>query len=144
MVESFLVPIQDVIFDHRAYLPAVGFFIATASAVLYAIELIGKKANLRLSSWASAAFVLLLVCPPLFASTLSRNEVWTDEERLINGAIEKSPGKARLYYALAVLHLDKNDFEQVLTDATGALRLDPEPDRRLPCQGGGFAAARPQ
>ncbi|MCC6501763.1 MAG: tetratricopeptide repeat protein [Deltaproteobacteria bacterium] len=125
LVESFLVPIQDVIFDHRAYLPAVGFFIATASAVLYALELIGKKADLRLSSWASAALVLLLVCPPLFASTLSRNEVWTDEERLINGAIEKSPGKARLYYALAVLHLDKNDFEQVLTDATGALRLDP-------------------
>lgn len=125
LVESFLVPIQDVMFDHRAYLPSIGFFIAAAAIVLYAVEVICVKANFRLSTGAVAALLLLAVCPPLFAGTLSRNEVWTDEQKLIDGAIEKSPGKARLYYALACLHLDKNELERVVLDSSRALKLNP-------------------
>lgn len=124
MVESFLVPIQDVIFDHRAYLPAVGFFMAAAAVLLYLIETIGRRFNLSLSSWAAAALAIIIIAPPLLAGTMSRNEVWTDEQKLLDGAIEKSPGKVRLYYALACLHLEKEKFEEVLNDASKALKLD--------------------
>jgi len=37
-VESSIIPIADVIFEHRLYLPSVGFFIAITSALFWAAE----------------------------------------------------------------------------------------------------------
>lgn len=37
-VESSIIPIRDVIFEHRLYLPSVGFFIAFSTAVFNAID----------------------------------------------------------------------------------------------------------
>lgn len=125
IVESFLVPIQDVMFEQRAYLPGIGFFIAAASVLLYIIDLAGRRLNLRLSSWAGAAVLLVVITPALFAATLSRNEVWTDELRLLDGAIEISPGKSRLYYARACVHAERKEYELAARDASVALRLNP-------------------
>lgn len=126
MVESFLVPIQDVMFEQRTYLPGIGFFIAAASVVLYLFELAGRKLGLRLSSWSAAVLVMALAVPALSAATLSRNEVWTDEMKLLDEAIGISPGKARLHYVRASLRLDRNDYEGAVADASEALRLNPD------------------
>lgn len=125
IVESFLVPIQDVIFDQRAYLPGVGFFIAAASAIFYLVERVGRAWGRALSPWGAALLVLVLAAPPLSAVTLERNGMWTDEMRLLDEAIEISPGKARLYYARACVHIDRKEFEKAAGDATRALEIAP-------------------
>jgi len=125
IVESFLVPIQDVMFEQRTYLPGIGFFIAATSVVLYMFELAGRRLGLNLSSWAAAVLVMVLAVPALSAATLSRNEVWTDEMKLLDEAIGISPGKARLHYARASLRLDRKDYEGAVLDASVALRLNP-------------------
>lgn len=125
MVESFLVPIQDVMFEQRTYLPGIGFFIAAASFLLYLIESTRRRLNMRLSSFAAAALVVLVTTPALFAGTLSRNEVWTDELKLLDEAIERSPDKARLYYARACVYIDRKEYEKAVIEASETLKLSP-------------------
>lgn len=124
-VESFLVPIQDVIFEHRVYLPSAGFFIAAAAALFYMAEKLRASTGIRLPHPVAAAIVLVLACPPLFAATLARNKVWTDERLLLDEAVLKSPGKARLRYARAQMHFDRKEYAQAVYEATAAIGINP-------------------
>ncbi|MGE5279850.1 MAG: hypothetical protein ACM3L6_03795 [Deltaproteobacteria bacterium] len=84
--ESGLIPIRDVIFEHRLYLPMVGFcFILTGG--LY--HFFGRENFKRV--------IAPLVFVPLCFSILSyaRNFVWKDELTLWSDAAAKSPNKAR-------------------------------------------------
>ncbi len=124
-VESFLVPIQDVIFEHRVYLPSAGFILAAVAAFFYLAEKLRVRTGIRFPHPVSAVILLVLACPPLFAATLARNKVWTDEKLLLDEAVLKSPGKARLRYARACMHIDKKEYAQAVSEATGAIGINP-------------------
>jgi len=53
-VESSIIPIADVIFEHRLYLPSVGFFIAITSALFWAAERLWRDGRTQCGrSWFS-------------------------------------------------------------------------------------------
>lgn len=85
-VESGLVPLPDLIFEHRLYLPSVG--LAMALAVAVAIVLGGRLPLL-------AAFLALAL---LGTATWQRNRVWQSELSLWEDTARKAPGNPRALY----------------------------------------------
>jgi len=88
-VESSLIPIADVIAEHRLYLPSVGAAITFATA----ISLAGEKffrAGARLSMLAGSIIVVTLS-----VATYQRNMVWGSAVRMWEDVNNKSPQQAR-------------------------------------------------
>jgi tetratricopeptide (TPR) repeat protein len=98
-VESSVVPIDDVIFEHRAYLPSVGFFVAMLAAAFSLPERFTGTPRCT-SRAAVAAFALLVVASSV--ACYQRNEVWTTQEALWRDTVRKSPGKARAHFSLGL------------------------------------------
>jgi len=98
-VESSIIPIHHVIYDHRVYLPSVGFFLAITS-------LLGSTSRDRIRQGA-----LLLVLAAAFSiMTFQRNKVWTNEFTLWEDVIRKAPLKARGYYNLGNLYFQQGQM----------------------------------
>lgn len=89
-VES-LVPIVDVMNEHRVYLPSAGLFMAAAVALAF---LARRASGEGRAAWnlAAAGTVIALV---LAGATLVRNTVWRSDLTLWRDAASKSPRKLR-------------------------------------------------
>jgi Tfp pilus assembly protein PilF len=98
-VESSIIPIADVIFEHRLYLSAVGFCILVP---------------LLISTYLPRGALALLTCLVVLlgGATFSRNLLWGDEVRLWQDNQVKSPDKGRVYIHLgkAYRKSDRNDL----------------------------------
>lgn len=117
-VESSLVPIKDVIFEHRIYLPSLGYFMA-ASAGLAGI--VSYRPKYRTAVWSALA----LLCLVFTTSTIARNRIWSDEMTLWQDVLKKSPNKARARYNIGLFYSRKFMFEQALPHLVKALEIDP-------------------
>jgi tetratricopeptide (TPR) repeat protein len=87
--------LDDVLFEHRLYLPSVGLIGLLAAGAFAALErLKGKKAR--------TAVVSLLVIMPLVMWTASymRNAVWQSNITMWADVVRKSPSKPRGHYQL--------------------------------------------
>lgn len=89
-VESSFIPINDVIFEHRLYLPMVGFgfFLAEGSYELSQLWF-KKEAYSKLKIF----MFVLIGCYSLL--TISRNWVWRNEVSFWADVVKKSPQNAR-------------------------------------------------
>jgi Flp pilus assembly protein TadD len=119
-LESSVFPIADVIFEHRVYLPSVGFF--TAAVVL------GALAARHIAPARAAKTTLVagsIVAVLLGVATLARNEVWSTELSLWTDVVAKSPRKSRGRdnLGLALAHLRREP--EAIVQFREAVRLDP-------------------
>ncbi len=121
-VESSIIPIVDVIFEHRAYLPSVGLINAFVTAVV----VFRDKLGLRKISVMKTVTPLLAVIVLLFGlATFSRNMVWNDAGTLWMDVAEKSPAKARAIYNLGQVYDVRGAVEEAARLYRTAIRLDP-------------------
>jgi tetratricopeptide (TPR) repeat protein len=104
-VESSIIPISDVIFEHRLYLPSVGFFICMVSALMF---FRGKLKAMQYGIYRAIVPFLLLTIVVLAITTYERNYVWSDEIRLWQDTVNKSPNKMRPHYSLAMAYSNHN------------------------------------
>jgi Flp pilus assembly protein TadD len=114
-VESSLIPITDVIYEHRLYLPSVGFFLAVGAVLDVAARKMGREKVV-----AAAAMVVLT----FMAATLLRNRVWGDQLFIWSDAVSKSPAKARPHSNLGKALHDAGDDSNAIAHLQMALRLD--------------------
>jgi hypothetical protein len=121
-VESSVIPIRDVIYEHRLYLPSVGFFMAVTagSASLFAF-----KERQQGVLW----LAVVLLCIIFTAGTICRNRVWASEIALWQDVLEKSPNKARVRYNVGFLYYKKALPEKALPHLVRAVELDPGQDK---------------
>ncbi|MDH4161421.1 MAG: tetratricopeptide repeat protein [Nitrospirota bacterium] len=121
-VESSVIPIKDIIFEHRIYLPSVGFLMAGATLLSHMSERLLRSRGRLLT--VGAPVVLLAV--PLATGTYVRNEVWTDELKLWQDVVQKSPAKAIGYNNRGVSYAKRGAFESALEDLTKAISFYPK------------------
>lgn len=114
-IESSIIPINDVIFEHRLYLPMFGFVLLFTGIT----QLVLKK---EFINYAVTGFVILIFSILAF----TRNGVWKDELTLWNDVIEKSPNKARAYNNRGLAHFQNKDYNLALADFLKALELNPK------------------
>ncbi len=120
LVESSVIPIDDVINEHRVYLPSVGFFSAVGAAGALLLRRVPRADPARL-----VALVALLLAIVLGVATLRRNAVWASDVSLWADAASKSPNKVRPLGNLAVALAAAGHHEEGVLALRRAVRLAP-------------------
>ncbi|HTY09400.1 MAG TPA: tetratricopeptide repeat protein, partial [Candidatus Edwardsbacteria bacterium] len=115
-VESSVIPIRDVIFEHRLYLPMAGCAIAAADATGWLLQ--GMRRRLLVT-------VMAVTVLGLGLSTYARNEIWRDPLRLWNDAVAKSPLKFRPYIYRGTAYNQVGTYRRAIADFDRALELQP-------------------
>ncbi|ACL64023.1 Tetratricopeptide TPR_4 [Anaeromyxobacter dehalogenans 2CP-1] len=120
-VESSVIPIVDVINEHRVYLPSVGFFVAAAIGILLAAR---RAVGADVAPRAAALAGIGLAC--VFAvATLARNRVWSSDVALWTDAAAKSPNKMRPNLNLGTALVEAGRFREAEAPLRRAALLDP-------------------
>jgi protein O-mannosyl-transferase len=102
-VESSFIPIRDVINEHRLYLPSIGFFLASVSAVDQVVSARGRKIVITA--------ILVLLCA---IATYNRNKIWKDPELLWEDVLIKAPNNARANNNLGTLLKEKGEYDKAV------------------------------
>lgn len=123
-VDAGVIPLEDVIADHRAYLPSIGLWALAGllwnglyTALVAAMP--AERARRRIAPLTLAVLALFMV------GTLVRNTVWADPVRLWEDAARKSPGLARPLSNLSRYYAEAGDDERALEYANRAIKADP-------------------
>jgi protein O-mannosyl-transferase len=119
-VESSVIPILDVIFEHRVYLPSVGFFVAVAVSLTAMKEKLEVRYPwIRKAAPVAAGLIITLLAGAAYA----RNMVWQDELTFWSDVVEKSPNKPRGYLNLGLAYQNRQDLEKALAYYNKALSI---------------------
>lgn len=121
-IESSFIPIQDVIFEHRLYLPSIGAFAAFGALIFFLKERFLKRG----SNAAFGVVLAVLLAIPLGGAAYLRNEVWRDDAALWKDAIAKSPLKARPHASLGDVYLRRGLVNDAITEFEKAVSFSPD------------------
>lgn len=120
-VESSFFPLEDLVFEHRAYLPSIGFFLAIlAIAFQMTAKVIGAGARKAL------VVALSIIVVALSAATRARNEVWRSHESLWMDVAEKHPTKTRASNNLGLIYLQQKNYAEAEKWFNKALAVKPD------------------
>ena len=114
-VESSIIPIsQNVIFEHRTYLPGVGFFLALTGTFFYFFR--GKYLKF-------AVIILLLIAAINTALTYQRNKIWQNDYTLWSDCVKKSPHKARPHNGRGIAYAEQGQYQLAIDDYNQAIGI---------------------
>lgn len=119
-VESSVIPIKDLIFEHRAYLPSIGAFAALAVLGEWGARRFFPSVVPRIRMAALAAALII----PLSVATYMRNEVWTDEVLFWDDVLRKT-GKAIGYNNRGNAYLKIGRYDLAVQDLTRTIAFFP-------------------
>ncbi len=123
LLPTSLLPLAEVMNDHRIFLPYVGLVIAVAGAVSL---LINRRVAYSLPAKIAALCALaLFLCANGYA-TFQRNKVWKSEETLWHDVVLKSPRNGRGLMNYGNTLMAKGDFAGALDYYHRAQQLTPQ------------------
>lgn len=114
-IESSIVPIQDVIFEHRTYLPSYGFFIILSSSIFI---LYNAKFKFLV-----IGILALIICLNSYL-TYERNKVWKDEVSLWSDNIKKAPDLARPLTNRGNAYVNLKQWDKAIADYSRGIAID--------------------
>lgn len=117
LVESSIIPIQDVIFEHRVYLPSIGIFIVFIYGLFFLIGRIGFKVLVAI------VIVALLILSIL---TYRRNLVWKDEISIWKDVINKYPLNYIAHGSLGTAYGKINQCDKAIDELKISLDIYPK------------------
>lgn len=120
-IESSIIPIIDVMFEHRLYLPSIGVVIAVVAAFAFLWENAGifRKYSLK-----PACSILLAVVIALSCSAYLRNSVWRSELSLWSDALAKKPSNPRAYNMVGIYFQANSRLIEAIHYFRKALQVD--------------------
>ncbi|MEN8264842.1 MAG: tetratricopeptide repeat protein [Nitrospirota bacterium] len=122
-VESSIIPITDVIFEHRVYLPSAWFFIAICTiSFMISYKIQNRKKGFEIFHVCVLSIVVLV----LATATFARNKVWENELTLWENVTRKSPDNARGHYNLGTAYKGEGRIQDAVKQYEITIGLDPE------------------
>jgi protein O-mannosyl-transferase len=118
-VESSLIPIADVIFEHRIYLPSVGLFTAMVVSIVRLVDVYVSKKPATI-----VLVALIFLSISLTGASYARNNVWRDEITIWSDVVMKSPMKARAHNNLGFAFEKRGLYNKALEHLTRAISLN--------------------
>jgi Flp pilus assembly protein TadD len=115
---SSIIPILDVLVEHRLYLACVGLFLAVLAPVGLALRRLPET-----KQWRLTPALPLLLCAGLAAMTYHRTRAWQSMLRLWTDAVAKSPHKARPHAGLGGALCLKGQLSPAIDEYVTALGL---------------------
>ncbi len=123
LVESSVIPIRDVMFEHRLYLPSVGLVTGLAAAGWRAVyRWLGSDTKKTAKGLLAVGCIIALL---LGVATVQRNRVWQSEVTLWEDVVRKSPAKGRGYGALGHAYQRSGRLNDAEVAYRQAVRLSP-------------------
>ncbi len=113
--ESSIIPISDVIFEHRLYLATLGFGLFLVSGIFYLFQ--------NRSSF--AVRILFFIVIGFSVLTYQRNKIWRDEFSLWDDVVHKSPQDQRAYLNRGAAYQRQGDLDHALADYNMVIGLGP-------------------
>ena len=113
-VESSVIPIKDVIFEHRIYLPSIGFFIASLSFIEYFI----RRQKVKIVA-------IVIIVAILSIATFNRNLQWNDPQALWENVLVKFPNNVRAHNDLGVIFKEQEEYDRALISFEKVLEINP-------------------
>jgi len=120
-VESSFIPLVDVIWEHRVYLPSTGFFIALTIGIFLLLNKFGHRKLHRIG-----VAIIVTVIIMFSVLTYSRNNIWSSEIALWQDNVEKSPQKARPHNILGNVLNKQGRTEEAIEHYLHALQIKPD------------------
>ena len=118
VIESTIIPLE-LKFEHRVYLPSVGFYLAMSLAVIELVKfLVPKKNEISTVVIVSCSFLLFSIFSSM---TYVRNACWSDNISLYSDCVQKAPTKARNHCNLGQAYAKVGKYNQALAEAELAL-----------------------
>jgi len=114
-IESGIIPIIDLAFEHRTYLPNLGLSILVASLFVLLLE---KELT---KSYATIAICVLLVS--LAFLTIQRNNQWANPIEFYQNETNLSPNKERVWAELGKVYIKDKQYAEALKALGKALNL---------------------
>ena len=122
-VESSIIPINDVMNEHRLYFPSVGIFLALVVTVRQLVARFDFRfPRVHQVTPAVVAMVILL----LAGTTFARNQIWQDKLGLWQDVIKKNPRNARGYNNLGAYYDQQGDYEKAIAYFQKAVAIKPD------------------
>jgi tetratricopeptide (TPR) repeat protein len=115
--ESSVLPIVDVIFEHRVYLPSVGAIIVFSTLLFVVFSGSGKKL-------ANASVMAVMVVAVFAGMAYKRNALWKDDISLWGDTAGKS-AKGRPFNNLGLAYKERNRLNDAIRAYKEALRYEP-------------------
>jgi tetratricopeptide (TPR) repeat protein len=119
---SSIIPLKNMLFEHRLYLPAIGIFVTAVIAVFVVME---KLKDRWKAIDKTVLTVLAVIVIMLVGATYARNMVWKDEITLWKDVIKKTPRKARGYIFLGIVYQSQGLIDKAVEQYRIAIRLEP-------------------
>ena len=114
-IESSIIPITDVIFEHRTYLPSFGFFLILTS-------------GLYLLFWDEYKYLAISIFVIIIGSnsylTFERNKVWRNDLSLWNDNVAKTPNLSRALMNRGVVYASLGQWDNAIDDYSKAITND--------------------
>ena len=104
-VESGLIPIRDLVFEHRNYLPLFGVFFGAGAAIVAIVK--HYPAGMKYIKWVSILVLLFFA-----QATWARNQMWADQEALLKADVVHNPENVRALYNLALWYQRNDRYDQ--------------------------------
>jgi hypothetical protein len=128
-VESSVLPIRDLIFEHRAYLPGFGLILAALSGLALFATTVAVPVR-RSLFWMTGLVVVLSVI--LGSVAYARNRVWLNKLDFWNDVVAKSPTRAIGYNNRANALAQAGQVTLALQDMNKAISLFEERNGQPP------------
>jgi tetratricopeptide (TPR) repeat protein len=122
-VTSSVIPIADVIVEHRLYLPSVGAFLAITALGFALAGRLNLSERKRVISVIAVFGIIVMM---LSATAYSRNAVWGTAASLWQDVVAKSPNKARPHNNLGEVYYAQNRLDEAMREFQTALKLRPD------------------
>ena len=120
---SSVIPVTDVIYEHRVYLASIGFFLSICFSGLWLLEIAGKRYFNKTKNVIAVLIAVFLIASFSYA-TQRRNEVWKTRLGLWSDVAAKSSGKPRAHFNLGHALLEKGRYPEAIQEFNMTLKCD--------------------
>jgi len=121
LIESTFIPLE-LMFEHRLYLPSVGFYVSLVLAGYMAVKRIVQINKIYSPDKCALAFAFILFS--IFSMlTYSRNMAWQDAVTLYQDCVKKAPMKARNHSNLANAYAGIGEYDKAIRESEKAISL---------------------
>ena len=124
---SSFIPVRDVAFEHRMYLPLVAVIVLMIAGVRAVWDLTGRRVlqNITSRRWVEAAIVVGIVAL-LGSCTVRRNREYHDAKGMWNEVAQKRPDNARAHVNIGALLEQVGRMEEAIEEFRIALVMEPD------------------
>jgi len=123
---SSVIPLAEVLNDHRCFIPYMGLTIAVVFGVHYLLKRYFHTAIRRASTRKAMWIVFLLVLTANAYGVHERNKVWRDDVSLWKDVTEKSPGNGRGFMNYGLALMARGDYALAEANFLQAMKLAPD------------------